>query len=196
MNQSRYVTSSSNELPPTSLQIMPHKTVMSTLRADASYLLTGGSGGLSASFAKWLAEHGAKYIILTSRSGIVNADTTKIIETFQAKGVVILPFKCDVTNPDQVNELAGTELNHIPPIRGVIHGAFIDKVSAFPAFLSFRINLHLAARQQLTFSRASSSKKAPSQTTTPSSVPKSMAPGTCTTPYFTIPSTSSFPWRP
>lgn len=113
---------------------MPHKTVISTLRADASYLLTGGSGGLSASFTRWLAEHGAKYIILASRSGIVDADMTKMIKTFQAKGVVILPFKCDVTNPDQVNELAGPNLNHIPPIRGVIHGAFIDKVSAFMPF--------------------------------------------------------------
>lgn len=146
MNQSGYVTSSSNELTLTTLQIMPHKTVMSTLRADASYLLTGGSGGLSASFARWLAEHGAKYIILASRSGIVDADMTKTIKTFQAKGVVILPFKCDVTNPDQVNELAGPKLDHMPPIRGVIHGAFIDKVSAFPAIFFFRINLHLPHR--------------------------------------------------
>ena len=116
---------------------MPRKTVMSTLSADASYLLTGGSGGLAVSFARWLAEHGAKNIILASRSGIADAATTKTIETFQAKGVVILPFKCDVTDPNQVNELAGPKLSHIPPIKGVIHGAFIDKVSAFSVFFVF-----------------------------------------------------------
>lgn len=69
-----------------------------------------------------------------------------MIKTFQAKGVLILPFKCDVTKPDQVNELAGPKLNHIPPIRGVIHGAFIDKVSDFPAFLFFLFNLKLPHR--------------------------------------------------
>ena len=125
---------------------MPHKTVMSTLSADASYLLTGGSGGLSVSFARWLAEHGAKYIILASRSGIADGDTTKMIKTFQAKGVTILPFKCDVTNLNQVNELVGPKLSHIPPIKGVIHGAFISKVSAFSAFLFLRNHLHLPHR--------------------------------------------------
>ena len=114
---------------------MPRKTIMSTLRADASYLLTGGSGGLSASFARWLAEHGAKYIILASRSGTADTNTTKIIKTFEVKGVAILPFKCDVTDPDQVNELTGPKLSHIPPIIGVIHGAFVSQVSASPLFV-------------------------------------------------------------
>ena len=118
---------------------MPRKTVMSTIRSDASYLLTGGSGGLSTSFALWLAEHGAKYIILASRSGIADANTTKMIQTFQEKGVVILPYICDVTDANQVNELAGPKFSHIPPIRGVIHGAFVNQVSPFPAFSSFRM---------------------------------------------------------
>ena len=117
------------------LQIMPRKKVLSTLRADASYLLTGGSGGLSVFFARWLVEQGAKYIILASRSGTADADMTKMIKNSQAKGIRILSFKCDVTDPNQVNELAGPKFSHIPPIRGVIHGAFINKVSTPPAFL-------------------------------------------------------------
>ena len=125
---------------------MPRETVIATPRADASYLLTGGSGGLSPSFARWLAEHGVKYIMLASQSGTVDPKTTKMIKTFHSKGVVILRFKCDVTSADQVNELAGPKLSHIPPIRGVIHGVYVAQVSAFPTFLSFRNNLHLPHR--------------------------------------------------
>ena len=79
---------------------MPGETVIAILRADASYLLTGGSGGLPPFFARSLAEHGAKYIVLASRSGTVDAKMTKMIKTFFVKGVVILSFKCDVTSPD------------------------------------------------------------------------------------------------
>ena len=138
-----YVISSSKGLHLTTFQIMPQKTVMSTLSADASYLLTGGSGGLSVSFARWFAEHGAKYIILASRSGVADADMAKMIKAFQTKGVMIIPFKCDVTDPHQVNELAGPKLSHIPPIKGVIHGAFVNKVSDSPDFSSPWDHLHL-----------------------------------------------------
>ena len=42
---------------------------------------------------------------------------------------MVIPHKCDVTNKQQVNDLIGEDLRHLPPIRGVIHGAMDNRVS-------------------------------------------------------------------
>lgn len=42
------------------------KTVF-TARPDRSYLLIGGLGGLGLAFAAWLAQRGAKHLILSSK---------------------------------------------------------------------------------------------------------------------------------
>lgn len=108
---------------------MPRKTTMSSIRADATYVITGGSGGLASSFARWLAEQGAKYIILASRSGKADTKTQNMIEELHERGTVVLPHKCDITDKHQVDELTGQSLSHLPPIRGVIHGAMDNRVS-------------------------------------------------------------------
>ena len=110
---------------------MPRKITMSSIAPDATYLITGGSGGLATSFAKWLAEQGAKYIILASRSGKVSAKTRGIIEDLKhTKGAMIIPHKCDVTNKDEVEKLAtGKSFGDLPPIKGLIHGALVHRVS-------------------------------------------------------------------
>lgn len=106
---------------------------MSTIRPDATYVITGGSGGLAYSFTKWLAEQGARYIVLASRSGKADAKTQDLMEGSLAQGTTILPSKCDVTDKLQVKQLVEEHLSHMPPIRGVIHGANHDQVSGSKA---------------------------------------------------------------
>ena len=110
---------------------MPRKTTLSSIRTDATYVITGGSGGLVYSFARWLVEQGAKHIILASRSGKADTKTRNLIEELRDQGATVLPHKCDVTDRHQVNELVGQSLRHIPPIRGVIHGAMDNRVSFY-----------------------------------------------------------------
>ena len=104
---------------------------MSSISSEATYLITGGSGGLAISFARWLTEHGAKFIILASRSGKVSAKTRSIIEELEhTKGATIISYRCDVTNENDVEELAaGGVFRDLPPIKGLIHGAFVHQVS-------------------------------------------------------------------
>lgn len=109
---------------------MPRRTTMSSIRADATYVITGGSGGLAYSFARWLADQGAKYIILASRSGKADMKIRNLIIEMGVHGTMIIPHKCDVTDKLQVNELVGEGLRHVPPIRGVIHGAIDNRVSS------------------------------------------------------------------
>ncbi|KAL8832103.1 MAG: hypothetical protein Q9191_000460 [Dirinaria sp. TL-2023a] len=112
------------------VKIMPRNTMMSSIRPEATYVITGGSGGLAYSFARWLTDQGAKCIVLASRSGKADSNMTNLIEELRGHGTMLLPHKCDVTNKQQVNDLVGEGLSHLPPILGVIHGA-MDNRSAF-----------------------------------------------------------------
>ncbi|KAL8795885.1 MAG: hypothetical protein Q9195_001765 [Heterodermia aff. obscurata] len=115
------------------IKIMPRRTAMSSISSEATYLITGGSGGLAISFTRWLTEQGAKFIILASRSGKVSAKTRGIIEELEhIKGARIIPYKCDVTDENDVEELAAGEVfRDLPPIKGLIHGAFVHQPALF-----------------------------------------------------------------
>ena len=114
---------------------MPRNTTMSSIRSDATYLITGGSGGLAYSFARWLTDQGAKYILLVSRSGRADSKMKELIEELRGHGTMLVPHRCDITNKQQVNDLVGDGLRHLPPILGVIHGAMVLRVSVSWNFL-------------------------------------------------------------
>ena len=80
--------------------------------------------------AKWMVHDlGAKSIILISRSGM---DVTGAIENFEAlsrSGVIITVRKCDVAKKNDLEAILHECSQTLPPIRGVIQGAMVLKVS-------------------------------------------------------------------
>lgn len=112
------------------------------LRPDASYLITGGLGDLGLAVACWLAEQGARQLILVSRSGLPSSQSwntdlnqvqdSKISRTFaavrelKAKGVQLELAHFDVADRQAfVEYLQERSRRDDPPIRGVIHAAGI-----------------------------------------------------------------------
>lgn len=114
---------------------MPRNTTMLSIRPEATYVITGGSGGLAYSFARWLTDQGAKYILWTSRSGKADSEMKNLIDELGGHGTMFIPHKCDVTNKQQVNDRVGEGLRHLPPIRGVKHGAMDNRMSIPRTFL-------------------------------------------------------------
>ncbi|MEO5826653.1 MAG: SDR family NAD(P)-dependent oxidoreductase [Gemmatimonadales bacterium] len=92
------------------------------LPADATYLITGGLGGLGLAVAGWLIERGAKHLALVGRTPATGASRQAATQ-LAATGAQVLYVTADVSRPD---ELAGA-LDHVrasmPPLRGVIHAA-------------------------------------------------------------------------
>jgi acyl transferase domain-containing protein/acyl carrier protein len=89
------------------------------IRADASYLITGGLGGLGLSVARWLAGQGAKHLVLAGRRGPGEA-ASRVVSELQAMGVHVRVAQADVSKADQVEQLlAGIE----PPLKGIVHAA-------------------------------------------------------------------------
>src|SRR3989442_12717350 len=66
-------------------------------RVDASYLVTGGAGGIGLEVAKWLARGGARHLVLMSRSGPRDQGAHGDIQALRASGVTGIHAPGDVT---------------------------------------------------------------------------------------------------
>ncbi len=107
------------------------------LDPDVAYLVTGGLGSLGLLTAEWLANHGAKSLILTGRRALVpreqwstladdhaqKASVAKL-EQLAAAGVNVEYAAVDVADAAQLNAyLDAYRERGAAPIRGVIHSA-------------------------------------------------------------------------
>ena len=101
--------------------------------ADATYLITGGTGGLGRSITRWLSTQGAKNIVLASRSGMSQASTRELVDELKGNGVEIMVYACDIGEDEQVKKMIDYVQEKMPPIRGVLHGAMV---------LQVRLHLH------------------------------------------------------
>jgi acyl transferase domain-containing protein len=92
------------------------------LRPDATYLITGGLGGLGLAVARWLVGRGARSLVLTGRRG-PGAEAEAILAELRQAGTIVMVARADVADPDQLAAvLAEIDLD-LPPLRGVVHAA-------------------------------------------------------------------------
>jgi phthiocerol/phenolphthiocerol synthesis type-I polyketide synthase A len=110
-------------------------------RPDAAYLITGGLGALGLLMAGWLADRGARRLILAGRtplpprrdwdSDTADADTRHKIAAIRAlemRGVSVEAVALDVGSREAVQALvAKRDADGAAPIRGVIHAAGITE---------------------------------------------------------------------
>lgn len=95
------------------------------LRADATYLIVGGASGFGLELAKWMTEHGARNIVLLSRSGPRGEASASTICTLQKAGFNIVDARGDVTRQADVQRVIDDIQTDMPPLRGVVHGAMV-----------------------------------------------------------------------
>jgi acyl transferase domain-containing protein/NADPH:quinone reductase-like Zn-dependent oxidoreductase len=93
------------------------------VRADATYLVTGGFGAFGMATAKWLASRGARHLVLVGRRGASTAAACRQLESLRADGVKVMEQRADVANLAEVEAVIRAALDTMPPIRGVFHAA-------------------------------------------------------------------------
>ncbi|MEK8142968.1 SDR family NAD(P)-dependent oxidoreductase [Streptomyces sp. M10(2022)] len=87
-------------------------TVPAPLDQDGTVLITGGTGGLGALFAKHLAsEHGVKNLLLVSRRGPAADGVPELLAELAELGADARAAACDVSDREQLAQLLG-ELEH------------------------------------------------------------------------------------
>ncbi|KAL1639227.1 Type I Iterative PKS [Diplodia intermedia] len=114
------------------VNVVPKPRASIKLREDASYVLSGGFGGLCRSVAKSMALQGAQNLIFLSRSGASSDAAQELIEDLKRMGIRCEVFKCDVSDDGVLlAALRSCEESGMPKIAGVIQGATQLKDSAF-----------------------------------------------------------------
>jgi NADPH:quinone reductase-like Zn-dependent oxidoreductase len=94
------------------------------IKPDATYLITGGLGGLGLLVARWMSEQGAKHLVLSGRSG-PSEPALSLIREMEEKGTRIVPARGDVSDRAYLVELFSKFGQSLPPLRGIVHAAGI-----------------------------------------------------------------------
>jgi acyl transferase domain-containing protein len=89
-------------------------------KGDATYLLTGGLGGIGLNVAKWMANLGARHLALVSRRP-PNDAMREQIAVVESLGAEVRVFQADVADDAQVAALLAKVRTEMPPLRGVFH---------------------------------------------------------------------------
>ena len=92
------------------------------LREDASYVITGGLGGLGLAVAERLAERGARHLVLLGRSE-PGAEAKARLDALTGRGVEVRLVRCDVSVAADLERAMAGLAGRSPPIRGVVHSA-------------------------------------------------------------------------
>ncbi|KAM7189670.1 polyketide synthase [Rhypophila sp. PSN 637] len=97
--------------------------------ADAAYVVVGGLGGIGMTILEWMAEKGAKHIVVPLRSGgSSNFKATKLVKEMAGKGVNISTPGFDVSNAEDMGRLVEESGR---PIKGCINAAMVLNDSIF-----------------------------------------------------------------
>uniref|UniRef100_A0A2P1CZH3 Type I polyketide synthase n=2 Tax=unclassified Phormidium TaxID=2609805 RepID=A0A2P1CZH3_9CYAN len=92
------------------------------IKADATYLITGGMGGIGLLVAQWLVEQGAKYLVLVGRS--LPKETAKAtLNRLEALGAQVIAIQADISIEAEVASLLNQINSTMPPLKGIIHAA-------------------------------------------------------------------------
>ena len=95
------------------------------LREDGTYLVTGGLGGIGLGAAAWLADGGARSIVLNGRRE-PEEEALAAVEALRQRGVDVRVELADVTDEDAVARMLQRVDAAMPPLAGVVHGAGVS----------------------------------------------------------------------
>jgi NADPH:quinone reductase-like Zn-dependent oxidoreductase/acyl carrier protein/SAM-dependent methyltransferase len=126
MQQSRHIGKlvvTMDSEPQTQLAVVA--STAGALRADATYLVTGGLGGFGLATAQWLVDQGARSLALLSRRGETTDEARQSVAALKAKGATVRAFAVDVANADQLAQVLADIRATMAPLKGVIHAAAV-----------------------------------------------------------------------
>lgn len=85
-----------------------------------------------------MAGKGAQHIVLVSRSGSVTGKVKELVDELAANGISVAVRCCNVANKAEVENLICSGLEGLPPVRGIVHGTMVLRVSHLRCqFLSY-----------------------------------------------------------
>jgi NADPH:quinone reductase-like Zn-dependent oxidoreductase/acyl carrier protein len=94
-------------------------------QAGGTHVITGAFGGFGMETARWLADRGARHLVLIGRRGADRPEAQALLADLRARGVRVLADPCDVSDLRAVEKLFEKIQKTMPPIVGVMHAAMV-----------------------------------------------------------------------
>jgi NAD(P)-dependent dehydrogenase (short-subunit alcohol dehydrogenase family)/acyl carrier protein len=95
------------------------------LSPDATFLVTGGLCGFGLRTAEWLAERGARHLVLIARRGASPLEAQTALARLESRGVHVLARACDVTDRPALAAVLAQAARDMPPLKGIVHAAVV-----------------------------------------------------------------------
>jgi len=93
--------------------------------APGVHVVLGGTGGFGLETALWLAERGARCVVLASRRGVVGPEGSERLARLRARGCLLHEEPLDVTDAAAVAAAFARWRSELGPIAGIIHCAMV-----------------------------------------------------------------------
>ena len=129
-----------------------------TVHADGTYLVTGGAGGIGGQLARWLADQGARHLLLTGRSSLPEQDvalgenhpraaSVAVLSQLRERGVDVTYESVDVADAQAMRTLLESRRRAgMPPVRGVFHAAGVIDYTTLTDMSGAEMDRVLAAK--------------------------------------------------
>ncbi len=89
-------------------------------KSDATYIITGGFGGMGLETARWLSENGVRNIVLMGRS-TPSPMALETIEEIRKAGAIVRTKQVDIGNQKALSKIFNELKASMPPLKGVFH---------------------------------------------------------------------------
>ncbi|TDV37800.1 type I polyketide synthase [Actinophytocola oryzae] len=104
----------------------PHAVVANPWQPRGTVLVTGGTGGLGAQVARWLAGNGARHVVLTSRRGVAAPGAADLRAELTALGAEVTVAAADMADREAVARLLA-DINEDGSLSAVVHAAGVGQ---------------------------------------------------------------------
>ncbi len=111
--------------PPAPAEVRAPATVSATFTHEGVQLVVGGAGGFGLETALWLADQGARTIVVASRRGALEEKDIARVEAQRQRGVTFAVEQVDASDRASVDALIARVVAAHGPIGGVYHTAMV-----------------------------------------------------------------------
>ncbi|KAI0022605.1 putative polyketide synthase [Xylariomycetidae sp. FL0641] len=101
------------------------------LDPEATYLVVGGFGGIGRAIVRWLANRGARWLVILSRSGVQPGEAQSLVDELVETGTHIEAPRCDVADREALRQTLNRINAAMPPVKGCIQAAMVMTENIF-----------------------------------------------------------------
>jgi hypothetical protein len=95
-----------------------------SIDADASYLITGGLGGLGLAVADRLVQRGARHLALVGRSR-PSPSAQVLVDSLRQRGAEVKLYFADIADRERALQVIADVQETMGPLRGIMHAAMV-----------------------------------------------------------------------